>query len=115
MAALSNYYGITSNMKAEACALLDGLQLCINMGCFQVDIEVDSLVLVQIVMKKIKCPWAIQMEIRRIYELLSRMDFSIVHIYREINVGADFSSNVGCRESRRTDYVEWKGIPRQYT
>ena len=46
-------------MKAEACALLNGLQLCESMGYFQIDIEVDSLVLVKIILKKNNCLWAI--------------------------------------------------------
>lgn len=52
------------------------------------------------------------MEIISFFELLSKIDFSIVHIYKEINLGADFLCNVRCRESRRTVYDEWKDIPR---
>lgn len=81
-------------LPTSKCALLDGLQLCVRMGRFQVDIELDSLV---------HCyPWAIQMEIRSIFEQHSRIDFFIVHTYIEINIGADFFSNIGCKESRRT-------------
>ncbi|KAM7465445.1 hypothetical protein LguiB_013007 [Lonicera macranthoides] len=112
VAALSNFYGNTSNMKAEACALLDGLQLCEIIGCCQVDIEVDSSVLVNILLKKSKCPWVIQLEIRKICEKLTKMDYSIAHIYREINMGAEFLSNVGCREMKRCVYFERKDVPR---
>lgn len=45
---------------AEAKALLLGLQRCYNEGVMQVNIEGDSLLLVQILIKKIHPPWRIK-------------------------------------------------------
>lgn len=41
-------YGITTNMVAECRALLQGLKLCVTCGVASLDIEVNSIVLVQI-------------------------------------------------------------------
>lgn len=53
--ALSDSYGTCSNMKAEALALCHGLQLSEERDILQVDIEIDSLILVQILTRRASC------------------------------------------------------------
>lgn len=53
--AIADYYGVTTNMIAEVRALL---QMCINEGILQVDIESDSMILVKVLKNEISTPWA---------------------------------------------------------
>ena len=89
-----------SNMFAEAKALLQGVQVCIDGGFLNVDLEVDSLILSQIVQKKVEPPWCIMYEIRMLFDLLC-CNFSISHTYRENNMAADLLSNIGYKEGTR--------------
>lgn len=84
-----------SNMFAEAKALLQGMKVWIDRGFLNVDLEVDSLILAQIVQKKVEPPWCIMYEIRMLFDL-SRCNFSISH--RENNMAADLLSNIGYKE-----------------
>ncbi|KAM7482675.1 hypothetical protein LguiB_007258 [Lonicera macranthoides] len=53
-------------MYAEAKALLQGLSLCVSKGMIDIDIEVDSMVFVQILQNKAQVPWSISYEVRAI-------------------------------------------------
>lgn len=52
-------------MVAEYRALLQGLKLCVTSGVMSVDIEVDSMVLVQILQQQASTPWSIAMKLGR--------------------------------------------------
>ena len=54
--AQADSYGVTKNMVAECRALLQGLKLCAASGVASVDIEVDSMVLVQIMQQQASIP-----------------------------------------------------------
>ena len=54
--ASAEFYGIQTNMVAEARALLSGLKKCVNEGRHKLEIESDSLVLVQILNSKVGIP-----------------------------------------------------------
>ncbi|KAM7523700.1 hypothetical protein LguiA_013602 [Lonicera macranthoides] len=94
--AQANSYGDVTNMVAETKALMQGLQLCINQGTLQVELEVNSLVLLQIIQNKVHTPWSIAYEIRNIPRLLQGMEVSASHTYKESNQAADFMANFGC-------------------
>lgn len=51
--ALADFYGQQSNMVAEARALLQGLQCCLEMGFVHVDVEINSLILVKILRREV--------------------------------------------------------------
>lgn len=56
--AWADFYGHTT-MVAEIKALLQGVQTCVDRGFLNVDIEVDSLILADVVQLKIPAPWCI--------------------------------------------------------
>lgn len=60
---MADFYGDSTNMKAEALALMQGLQLCYDVDCRQVEIEVDCLALVLIIRRKSQVPWSISYEV----------------------------------------------------
>lgn len=53
-------------MYAESVALLHGLERCVAGGFLQVDIESDSLLVIQILKHQIAPPWSIRYVVRRI-------------------------------------------------
>lgn len=83
-------------MVAESRALCQGLQLCLDKGFHQIDIEVDSMVLLMIIQRRVRIPWAIEYIIRQCLQALQRMEYSIIHTFRENNQAADFMANLGC-------------------
>ena len=50
-------------MYAEARALSQGVELCRRQGLVDVDIEMDSMVLSQILQNKAKIPWVLDMRL----------------------------------------------------
>lgn len=57
--AFAGYFGICSNNVAEAMAILQGLRICIDRGFLKIIVESDSVMLVNIINKKVRPPWQI--------------------------------------------------------
>lgn len=76
-------------MYAEVKALAQGLQFSVTRGYYNVDIEVNSKVLVLMVQKRGSTPWSVLYEMKRIQELQCKLDYSISHVYRVANSAAD--------------------------
>ncbi|XP_027152155.1 uncharacterized protein LOC113758673 [Coffea eugenioides] len=90
----SAYFGETTCLRAEARALLLGLQICVHRGFENLYVQSDSLALVRILQHCTYCPWHIRLEVRQIWKLVEDPDrFS--HCYREANTVADVLSNEG--------------------
>ncbi|XP_071926511.1 uncharacterized protein [Coffea arabica] len=64
--AFSAFFGKRLSLHAEALALLTGLQLCVEKGFANVEIQSDSQVLVGILQRRFRCPWRIQNEVDQI-------------------------------------------------
>ena len=109
--AVSDFYGHNTNMVAEARALLQGLQKCIEEGFFDVEAEIDSLILVKIVNREVEVPWRIVYEVREIWKLVSQMQFKLSHTYRENNQSADFLANYGCSHQCRQVFHGFGELP----
>ncbi|XP_071917081.1 uncharacterized protein [Coffea arabica] len=62
--AFSAYLGETTSLRAEARALLIGLQSCKHRGFENISVQSDSLLLVGIIQRRIQCPWQIRREVR---------------------------------------------------
>ncbi|XP_027118292.2 uncharacterized protein [Coffea arabica] len=92
--AFSAYLGETTSLRAEARALLIGLQTCIQKGFEDICVQSDSLVLIGIIQRRTQYPWQIRREVNQIWKLVEDpARFS--HCYREANTVADALSNVG--------------------
>ncbi|KAM7461730.1 hypothetical protein LguiA_029851 [Lonicera macranthoides] len=109
--AQADYFGLTSNMVAETRALLMGIRKCVWEGWSNIEVEVDSLILVQVVKQQIRVPWCIHFELKEIMHLLGQVNFQISHIYRESNKCADFLANIGCKERVFLNFVEFESCP----
>lgn len=61
----------TSNMIAEANAMLQGLVTCVGKPVHNMDTEAHSQILVQLINDKGKGPWSIAFELAKITQLLN--------------------------------------------
>ena len=52
---MTEFYGFQTNMVAEAKSLLGGVKWCEQDGIVQLDIEVDSLILVEVLKGEVEC------------------------------------------------------------
>ncbi|XP_071940464.1 uncharacterized protein [Coffea arabica] len=91
--AFSAFLGGMSSLRAEALAILTGVQLCLRKGFFPRTIQSDLLLLVGILQRRVQCPWHIRREVEQVWQLVGVSRF--VHCYREANKVADILSNMG--------------------
>ncbi|KAL3514289.1 hypothetical protein ACH5RR_027006 [Cinchona calisaya] len=99
VAAFSSFYnGIHSNLFAKLMALLEGIQLCQKLELQKVVIEVDSMMALNLITKKVKSTWLLDCLAQLIQQHLSIIDFIALHIFREGNKLADLLANIGCDE-----------------
>lgn len=55
----------------------------------------------------------ISLEVRKIFNCLLNMNFSIKHTYRENNIGADLLANWGCSEGKKFVVSDFLELPRK--
>uniref|UniRef100_A0A2N9IZP5 C2H2-type domain-containing protein n=1 Tax=Fagus sylvatica TaxID=28930 RepID=A0A2N9IZP5_FAGSY len=106
----SRAIGITTSVQAELRALKDGLNLAIDLGILNLEIEMDSLVAVELV-NSITTPNAflstIVTDCRSLMERFERC--SLKHIFREANGCADLLAKSGCDQS--PDFIAFPNAP----
>ncbi|XP_075107101.1 uncharacterized protein LOC142180078 [Nicotiana tabacum] len=78
---------------AEAMAIQVGLKWCIDYGYKEVEVESDSLVLINAINKHIGTPWQIAHLVEQIRELRQEGNFKFSYCYREANCTADLLAN----------------------
>ena len=102
--------GITTSVQAELKALKDGLNLAIDLGILNLEIEMDSLVAVEFV-NSITTPnpflSAIVTDCRSLMERFESC--SLKHIFREANGCADLLAKTGCDQS--SDFITFANAP----
>lgn len=82
-------FGELEVLSAEASALLFGLQLCVDGGFRQVQVEVDSEVLVKLVLSQSLSKWPLCNTLIRICDLLGAIQAGLSHIFRQANAVVD--------------------------
>ena len=109
--AFSCYFGEMPNLQAEVKALLHGVQLGIARGLANVHLESDSLVLVQIIQGRVKCPWVVQRDVQELLRY-SRHYKEISNCLREANKPADRLSKLGADSGESVVYDSFVDLPR---
>lgn len=104
--AFADFYGQCSNNVAEAKALLQCIQMCCNIGLLNVVVESDSLLIINMINRKMKTLWRIRLIIEHVWELTKAGNFQFVHTFREGNTTADQLENIG--ESTKTQCFSLK-------
>ncbi|GAA0163149.1 hypothetical protein LIER_19091 [Lithospermum erythrorhizon] len=95
-------------LEAEIQALSYCLQECITRGYKEMDVEIDSLQLVQMVQGKIT-HWKVQNKISRIAALIASSSSTLTHIFRESNMAADW---IAKHSWKKRQHLLWKADTR---
>ena len=82
-------------------------------GFTNVSIQVDSLVLVGILQRRLQCPWMIRREVKQIWDMVEDATH-FAHCYKEANKVADRLANEGASTSNHdiSIYNHFSAIPR---
>ncbi|KAI0519354.1 hypothetical protein KFK09_006798 [Dendrobium nobile] len=95
--AFSGLLFLCSILSAELMGLYTSLDMCVRLGIDNVNIEVDSKLLIHVISgNSVGCPHDFY-TIRKIKMALARLSFTISHIYREGNACADWLANFGAQ------------------
>ncbi|CAI9758516.1 unnamed protein product [Fraxinus pennsylvanica] len=95
LAAFATNFGIASNNEAELRALLEGLKFCQHIGVFHVDVECDSKIVVEW-MLKCKCiVWYLWDFWEELLNLMNLFEIQVSHQFREGNQVADLLAKMG--------------------
>lgn len=106
-----DFYRETRNMQAEVKALFQGVKLCVENNVRCINVEVNSKILIQVLQKNIKPPWAIEYKIRQIGRLIEQLDVQLFHVYRKSNRATDWLANKDYRE-KKFMLFEGSSLPR---
>lgn len=80
-------------------------------GYVDVDMEMDSLILLQILQRKVEVPWSIVYEVRAMMRCLEVLNCQLSHTYRESNRPADILANIGCSVQKKVEYNSFGELP----
>lgn len=87
--AASKLLGVATNVQAEIMALEYGLSLCQEKGFRDIQVDTDTMLLVQMLQGKAPQPWRHRHILARISALLNSTHSSLRHQFREVNAVAD--------------------------
>ncbi|KAK4724195.1 hypothetical protein R3W88_026974 [Solanum pinnatisectum] len=79
---------------AEAIAIREGLQYCLDKHFHQFIIETDSLSMVNILNGEWESPWSVTMEVNSINKIRNSISVRVQHSFKEENTLADFFANL---------------------
>nr|XP_027102332.1 uncharacterized protein LOC113723448 [Coffea arabica] len=108
--AFSCHFGKPTSLQAEARAFLVGVEMCVQGGFDLFKVELDSLVLVNILLGKVGCPWSIYKEGQQLLDLKERFP-QVSHCFHQANQVADVLSNVGCSHEGKVVYTSTSSLP----
>lgn len=103
--------GFTTNMIAEMTAILEVVRLCALRNWHDMEIESNSLALVNIVRNVWRIPWEMIEAVDEIRNLMSNINATITHIYREGNTLADYSANLATQSEHATTFNNFQQLP----
>ncbi|KAG6673010.1 hypothetical protein I3842_16G088800 [Carya illinoinensis] len=81
----SKFFGTCSNKEAELRAVVEGIKICKQMGYNHIDIECDSVVVVDWITSRKCSVWYLWDFWEQLRSMLEGLNFSIKHFYREGN------------------------------
>jgi ribonuclease HI len=106
----SRAIGVTTSVQAELRALKDGLELAIELGILNLEIEMDSLVAVELVNSITTSNVFLSAIVTDCRSLMERFELcSLKHIFREANGCADVLAKAGCVQS--SDFLSFSNAP----
>jgi ribonuclease HI len=79
-----------SSIFSESMGLLEGLKIVNQMGYNDIEVQVDSLLLMRMVQGQIPFPWRLQRNMLEILSLMESIRACSTHVWREANFPADW-------------------------
>ncbi|XP_059292008.1 uncharacterized protein LOC132045445 [Lycium ferocissimum] len=102
-----------SHNIAEALAAEHGIRWCMNHGFDNVQIELDSQIIVKMLLNKDTDNLKLKQIINNTNGFLKDATVQISHCYREANMVADFLAKMASTSRRRTLYLSQRDLPRE--
>ena len=91
-------FGELTCFQAKTKSLLFGVQQCLLRGFSRIQVEVNSLMLVNILLDKSRCPWLIRFEVDAL-KAIHGLEWTVGHCFCEMNQVADVLSKFGAHSS----------------
>lgn len=107
----SQCFGTVTNMEAEAKVVCQALSFCINKGITNVQMQSDSLVLKQMLIKDQKVPWDMVEIIESIQAKMQAIQVEMVHIFREANKLEDYIVNQVFNHDSKLQFHQFGQLP----
>ncbi|XP_070045233.1 uncharacterized protein [Nicotiana tomentosiformis] len=97
----------TTNVVAEAKAILQGLEYCYANSLHPLILETDCLLLKKIIEREWEPHWCVMAEVQKIQELRDHFNVIFQHVYREGNTLADYIANIAFSFARTTHFYSF--------
>ena len=107
----SCFFGEMTSLQAKLKALIFGVRLAIDHGYSDLQLESDSLVLVQILQGKSRCPWQLQGDLQDLLKV-KRFVRKVSYCFREANKPAVHLANIGADSGTILKYDSLRELPR---
>nr|XP_027086510.1 uncharacterized protein LOC113708247 [Coffea arabica] len=104
-------FGELTCLQAEIKALVFGVQQCRLRGFSRIRVEVDSLVLVNLLVRQVRCPWSVRSDLESL-RAVQGLEWTVGHCYREMNQVADALAKVGAHSEGTILYTTQSELPR---
>nr|XP_027109299.1 uncharacterized protein LOC113729174 [Coffea arabica] len=104
-------FGELTCLQAEIKALVFGVQQCRLRGFSRIRVEVDSLVLVNLLVRQFRCPWSVRSDLESL-RAVQGLEWTVGHCYREMNQVADALAKVGAHSEGIILYTTQSELPR---
>ncbi|XP_059078011.1 uncharacterized protein LOC131876591 [Cryptomeria japonica] len=105
--------GVATNNETKDLAMVRGIKFCVDQGYSKVEIEGDSQIVINAVIKQTTPNWKLQQYLDDIKQNLNRIQqYKITHVYREANRAADQLANEGIIVGKRVEVIKldvWNG------
>lgn len=108
--AFAKFYGQCTNNVAEAYAILKGIKICSRLSLFNVVVESDFLLIINMISKQKKTSWKVAHIIEQIWQALRTGKYKFKHTLREGNCTTDILANLG-EESKEYIFNEFVSLP----
>lgn len=98
-------------MEAETTTILVVLRVARDRAWYNLEIETDSRLLLQIIKRKWRCPWDITDCVEKIRDNMGHLKANIHHIFKEGNQLADYLANLAFEHQDKQIFYEFKELP----
>lgn len=103
----------STNNYSEVQAALQGTLWCCGQNCFNFILELDSMLVVNMILGKYKAPWKLQNDIDQLQHKVRLHGITIKHCYREENEVADSLSKYATTITENVTFLNEQDLPNE--